>query len=348
MTKTHSVALIGLGMAVAPHAKSLRDLERQGRVRVAGGWSPSAERRARFAEAFGLPTVDSLERILDDKSIDTVLLLTPPNARSELLEKLARARKHVIMEKPIERTSAAAERLVRLCEAAGVRLGIVLQHRFRPAALKLRELLGAGALGDLSLVQLTVPWWRPQAYYDEPGRGTLARDGGGVLISQAIHSLDLMLSLAGPVIEVASIGGTSRLHRMETEDFVAAGLRFANGALGGVIATTGFYPGSPEQLILAGTKGTATLTGDALRVHYQSGHSESVESQGGTGGGADPMAFPHDAHLALITEFLDALDAGREPAVPGRQVLGVHHLIDALLLSSRRGQAMAPGTEEMP
>ncbi|HUN45582.1 MAG TPA: Gfo/Idh/MocA family oxidoreductase [Stellaceae bacterium] len=348
MSKTHSVGIIGLGMAVTPHAKSLRDLQQQGRLRVACAWSPSAQRRDRFAQNFGLPTVDRLDRLIDDPAIDTVLLLTPPNARLELIERLAKARKHVIMEKPIERTTAAAERIVALCDQARIRLGIVLQHRFRPAAVKLRELLAAGALGDLALAQLTVPWWRPQAYYDEPGRGTLARDGGGVLISQAIHSLDLMLSLAGPVIEVAAIAGTSRLHRMETEDFVSAGLRFANGALGGVIATTGFYPGTPEQLILAGAKGTAMLAGDGLRVQYQDGRSESVEGEGKTGGGADPMAFPHDAHRALIAEFFDALDAGREPAVPGHQVLGVHHLIDALLLSARRGQAVAPGTEEMP
>lgn len=344
MSKKHTVGIIGLGMAVTPHARSLMDLERQGRLRVASAWSPSPARRQAFAKAFPLPIADDLERVLADPEIDTVLLLTPPNARLELIERLAAAGKHVIMEKPIERTTAAAERIVEICERAGVRLGIVLQHRFRPAALRLRQLLAEGALGDLTLAQLTVPWWRPQAYYDEPGRGTLARDGGGVLISQAIHSLDLMLSLAGPVIEVAAVAGTSRLHRMETEDFVSAGLRFANGALGGVIATTGFFPGTQEQLILAGTGGTATLTGDALRVAWLDGRSEEVAGHGKTGGGADPMAFPHDAHMALIADFLDALDAGREPTASGHQVLSVHHLIDALLLSAHRGQAVAPGT----
>lgn len=345
MSKPHSVAIIGLGMAVTPHARSLRDLQQAGRLRVGAAWSPSAARRAAFGKAFDFPIADSVDRVLDDRAIDTVLLLTPPNARLELIERLAAAGKHVIMEKPIERTTAAAERIVGICAAAKIRLGIVLQHRFRPAAVRLRQLLAEGALGDLALGQLTVPWWRPQAYYDEPGRGTLARDGGGVLISQAIHSLDLMLSLTGPVAEVSAVAGTSRLHRMETEDFVSAGLRFANGALGGVIATTGFYPGTPEQLILAGTRGTAMLAGDALRVQWLDGRSEEVAGHGKTGGGADPMAFPHDAHMALIADFFDALDEGREPAATGREVLGVHRLIDALLHSAERRQAVAPATD---
>jgi predicted dehydrogenase len=222
-----------------------------------------------------------------------------------------------------------------------VRLGVVLQHRFREGSSRLRKLLDDGALGRLATVQLLVPWWRPQSYYDEPGRGTLARDGGGVLISQAIHSLDLMLSLAGPVQEVAGIAGTSALHRMETEDFVGAGLAFANGALGGLVATTAAYPGGPERLVLGGTLATATLEAGTLTVAYQDGRAERFGEPAGTGGGADPMAFPHDWHLALHRDFFDALDTGRAPRVTGREALRVHRLIDALLESARTGRRTA-------
>ena len=218
---------------------------------------------------------------------------------------------------------------------------MVFQHRFREASEHLRALLARGALGDLAAVNVISPWWRPQSYYDEPGRGTLARDGGGVLITQAIHTLDLTLSLAGPVAEVAAITGTTGLHRMETEDFAGAGLRFANGAFGALIATTAEYPGFPERIELIGHKGTAILTAGMVTVHYQDGRGERVGEEQGTGGGADPMAFPHDAHRAVLTDFLDALDHDRAPRVTGREALRVHHFIDAVLRASAERRTVA-------
>ncbi|MCP3916699.1 MAG: Gfo/Idh/MocA family oxidoreductase [bacterium] len=329
----HGVAMIGLGMACAPHARSLLALAE--RVRCHAVWSPSEERRAGFAQRHRLPAVTDVAQILDDERIGAVLLITPPNARRELVEALAARGKHILMEKPVERTTAAATELVERCEAAGVRLGIVFQHRFREASVALRARVQSGALGEIHSVQVNVPWWREQGYYDEPGRGTYARDGGGVLISQAIHTLDLMLSLTGPVSEVAAVAATSAVHAMESEDFVGAGLRFASGAHGALMATTALYPGSSESLTLAGSRGTATLDAGALRVQYRDGRSETVGESGGTGGGADPMAFPHHWHQRLIEDFLDALDEGRDPLSSGRSALAVHRLIDALLQSAR-------------
>ena len=334
------IGVIGLGMAVAPHAKSLLELRQAGRIEVAGGWSPSEARRHAFQREHGLPALPSLDALLDD--VDAVLLLTPPNARTALVERLAGAGTHILMEKPLERDTAAAEHIVDTCRNAGIRLGVVLQHRFRRASLRLRALLEEGTLGAPAAVQVSVPWWRPQGYYDVPGRGTLARDGGGVLISQAIHPLDLMLSLAGPVASVAAIAGTSALHRMETEDVVGAGLRFAGGALGSVFATTACFPGSGEQLVLACTHGTATLAGGSLAVQWHDGRTETLEGEARTGGGADPMAFSNDAHRALIADFVDAVAAGRDPAITGEQALAVHRLIDALLLSARERRTVSP------
>src|SRR6266851_3324508 len=141
----HRVALIGLGMAVTPHAKSLLDLKH--RTQVAYAYSPSAARRSKFAERFAFPLTDRLETILDDRSVNAVLILTPPNTHLEIVERFAAAGKHILLEKPLEITLARAERLVAAC--AKVTLGIVLQHRFRPAAEKLHELLAAGRLGKL-------------------------------------------------------------------------------------------------------------------------------------------------------------------------------------------------------
>lgn len=333
MKDRRGVGVIGLGMASLPHGKSLAAL--RDRVEVRGVFSPSAERRHAFAERFDLPAVDRVEHILDDPAISAVILLTPPNARQELVEALSSRKKHILLEKPIERTTAAAAAIVENCERADVRLGIVFQHRFRDASMALRQKLERGDLGKIQTVQLAVPWWRPQSYYDEPGRGTYARDGGGVLISQAIHSMDLMLSLTGRVKEVAAIAGTSGLHQMESEDFVGGGLRFANAALGSIMATTASYPGSQEMITITGDKGTANLAGGELAIAYLNGRAEQVGETTGSGGGADPMAFPHDWHQRLIEQFLDALDDNREPSPNGREALDVHRLIDALMLSAR-------------
>jgi UDP-N-acetyl-2-amino-2-deoxyglucuronate dehydrogenase len=335
----HRIAVIGLGMAVTPHARSLLDLRE--RVEVAYAFSRSAARRNAFAERFDFPTTGDLDRIVGDASVDAVMILTPPNTHLELVERFAGAGKHVLLEKPLERSTERALRLVEAAEAAGVKLGVVFQHRFREASEHLRELLQQGALGELAAINVISPWWRPQSYYDEPGRGTLARDGGGVLITQAIHTLDLLLSLTGPAAEVAAITGTTSLHRMDTEDFAGAGLRFANGAYGALMATTAEYPGFPERIELIGTRGTAILTAGVVTVHWQDGRAERFGEEQGTGGGADPMAFPHDAHRALLADFLDALDQDRDPRVTGREALRVHRFIEAVLQSSAERRAVA-------
>jgi predicted dehydrogenase len=334
--------MIGLGMAVSPHARSLLDL--RDRVEVAYAFSRSAVRRRAFAARFDFPLTGDLDRIIDDASVNAVMILTPPNSHLELVQRCAAAGKHILLEKPLERSTERALQLVETAHAKGVKLGVVFQHRFRDASEHLRRLLERGALGDLVAINVISPWWRPQSYYDEPGRGTLASDGGGVLITQAIHTLDLTLSLAGPVAEVAAITGTTGLHRIETEDFAGAGLRFANGAVGALMATTAEYPGFPERIELIGIEGTAIITAGIVTVHYQDGREERVGEEQGTGGGADPMAFPHDAHRALLTDFLDALDHDREPRVTGREALRVHHLIDAVLRASAEGRTVAVAT----
>jgi len=331
-------AIIGLGMAVTPHAKSLLGL--RDRVEVACAYSPTPARRGAFAAKFGLPVTGDLDAVLNDPSIDYAVLLTPPNARADLVRRLAAAGKHILMEKPVERTTAAAQALVGVAEQAGVTLGIVLQHRFRAVAEQLSERLASGALGTLAAASITVPWWRDQAYYDEPGRGTFARDGGGVLISQAIHTLDLALSFTGPADEVVAVGGTTPLHRMEAEDFVAAGIRFANGAVGSLMATTAFFPGAPERIELACRRANAVLGPGGVSIRYHDGREEDFGEPQGSGSGADPMDFPHDAHRALHADFIDAIENRRAPRVTGRDALRVHRFIDALVEAARTGTAV--------
>jgi predicted dehydrogenase len=323
------VGIVGLGMAVTPHAKSLLDLKY--RVQVAYAFSPSVERRRKFAERFPFPQCDRLETILDDTAVDAVLVLTPPNTHLDVVERCAAAGKHVLLEKPLEVSTAKAEQLVN--KTSLVKLGVVLQHRFRPAAEKLREQLND--LGKLVSASAAIPNWRPQSYYDQPGRGTRWRDGGGVLLTQAIHTLDLFLSFVGEPLEVKSFVTTTPIHRMETEDLAVAAVRFKSGAIGTVHATTTAYPGFPERIELIGTRGTAQLEGTSLKVQIQDQPAFSFSSESGAGGtGADPMAFPHDWHRGVLTDFLDSIEQNRDPRVSGAEALKVHRFIDRILQSA--------------
>jgi len=336
--KPLGIGIVGLGMVADVHARALAELA--DRIEVRGVYARESARRAAFAARHGLPAAPSLEAMLADPDVGAILLLTPPDARRDIVEAAAAAGKHILAEKPLERSAAAAAELVEICDRAGVTLATVFQHRMRESSRALAALCRSGDLGQLAAVQVAVPWWRPQSYYDEPGRGTYARDGGGVLVTQAIHILDLMLALAGPVAEVAAIAGTTRLHRMEAEDFVGAGLRFAGGALGALVATTAAFPGGTESLALTFEAGSACLEGGTLTVTRRDGVTERIGAAAATGGGADPMAFPHDWHRDIIADFADALRTGNPPAVPGRAALAVHRLIDALLASARDGRSV--------
>jgi len=315
-------------MAVTPHAKSLLDLK--DRVEVAYAFSPSRERRAKFAERFPFPQCDRMDTILDDRSVGAVLVLTPPNTHLEIASRCAAAGKHVLLEKPLETSTARAEQLVK--KMSHLKLGVVLQHRFRPAAEKLREHLRD--LGRIVSASATIPNWRPQSYYDQPGRGTRARDGGGVLLTQAIHTLDLFLSFAGDPVEVKSFATTTPVHKMETEDLAVAAVRFRNGALGVVHATTTAYPGFPERIELIGTRGTALLEGTSVKVQIHDEKPFEFKTEAGGGGtGADPMAFPHDWHRSVLEDFLDSIEKNRQPRVSGAEALKVHRFIDRILQS---------------
>ena len=334
------LGVVGAGMAAKPHALALNALK--DRIEVRGVWRRDPAALAEFCATYGFPPASSLEAMLADPALDAVLILTPPNARQEIVEAAARAGKHILMEKPVERTTSGAEAIVTTCDKAGVTLGIIFQHRFRAASMALAAKVMSGEMGALHAAHLVVPWWRPQqGYYDKPGRGSFAQDGGGVLITQAIHALDLMLSLTGPVGAVTALAATTGLHRIETEDFVAGGLEFANGAVGALMATTANFPGGAESLTLNFARASATLTGGNLTLSWFDGRLETIGEASSSGGGADPMAFPYDWHMAQIADFADAVQEGRQPLSTGHTALAVHRLIDALIASSREGRRVA-------
>jgi predicted dehydrogenase len=338
-TAKRRIAIVGLGMAHKPHLASLRDLS--DRVEIAACYAPSAERRQAFKQANpDLNVTDQLEQSLADPTLDGVILLTPPTTHLDLVQRCAAAGKHVLLEKPIEVSVERARRCVEAMDRADLRFGVVLQHRFRAAALKLRDLVGSGELGALVSGSAAIRWWRPPEYFAQPGRGMKARDGGGVLLTQAIHTLDLFQSLTGPVTQVAAMASTSPLRSIDTEDIAAAAVRFANGAIGTIDATTVSYPGQPERIELACERGTAILLAEGLEVHWKDGRHLRHEGSAAGGGGADPMAFSHEAHKALITDFIDAIDEGRGPMVSGREAIRVQVLIEAILQSAAEERAV--------
>ena len=338
MSTRRRIAIIGLGMALKPHIRSLEELS--DRVEIAACYAPSAERRKAFAAAHGYPVADDLERVLQDRTIEAAVILTPPNTHLELVERCAAAGKHVLLEKPIDGTVARARRVVEAMERAGRKLAIVLQHRFRGVSRRLAELVQSGELGRLVSGSASIRWWRPPEYFAQAGRGMKARDGGGVLLTQAIHTLDLFQSLAGEIAEVAAFAATSSLRRIDTEDVVGAGVRFAEGAIGTIDATTVAYPGFPERIELACANATAQLNAETLDVWFKNGRHLREGGQASNSGGADPMAFSHEAHKALITDFLDAIDGDRNPVTHGREALKVQVLIESLLRSAAEGRAI--------
>lgn len=337
----HRVGIIGLGMALKPHLTSLEELS--DRVEIAACFTPSSERRKAFAAASPHPVVDSVDAVLDDKTIDVVFILTPPMSHLDLVEQCAAAGKHVLLEKPIDFTSERGAKQVAAMSKAGKKFAIMLQHRFRDASRRLRAAVKSGELGELVSASASIRWWRTPEYFAQPGRGMKSRDGGGVLITQAIHTLDLFQSLTGPVARVTAFAKTSPLRKIDTEDIAAAAVEFGNGAIGTIDATTVSYPGFPEKLELACANATAVLNAETLDIHYKDGRHVHHEGAASKSGGADPMAFPNDAHKALIVDFLDAIDGNREPEVSGAESLKVMRLIEAMLASAEQGRPVALG-----
>lgn len=334
MESAFDVAVVGAGMGAAPHLRSLHDLHAV--YPLTWVCARDAQRLAAVSLPEGVQRTTRLDDILQDPRVRAVLVLTPPAAHLDVVRQVAAAGKHVLVEKPLERDSGRARELVACCEAAGVKLAVMLQYRLREGAVRLRHLLRSGELGTLISASAQVRWWRAQSYYNEPGRGTLARDGGGVLMTQAIHTLDLLLSLIGPPQRVTGVVTTSALHQMECEDSASALLHYPRGAVAMVQATTAAYPGYPERIEINGSGGSATLQAGCLQIAFADGRSETLGVDSGNGGGADPMAFDHGPHRTVIQNFLDAVRDDCAPAVDGRSVLAVHAVIEAIIASSRQ------------
>ncbi|MBW4706493.1 Gfo/Idh/MocA family oxidoreductase [Roseobacter sp. YSTF-M11] len=336
------IALIGLGMVADTHLAAIQHSDKG--LHLVGVFGRDPGRAQMFSDkasgALGYPVArfTTAREIANSPEIDFVILATPPDARHEIVDMMAAAGKPILMEKPIERTLAAANKIVATCASQQVPLGIVFQHRARAGSQAMKQKVDAGVLGQIATVDIRVPWWREQSYYDAPGRGTYARDGGGVMINQAIHTLDLALWVLGPVLNVQALMRSTPLHHLEAEDWAGALFEMDNGAIGTLMATTAAYPGGAESLSVQGTKASAHLASGVLTVTLMDGRIETIGSQADTGGGADPMAFTHAWHQTIIEDFANCLKSGAPPIADGHSSLAAHRVIDAMERATVSGE----------
>ncbi|MBX2867568.1 MAG: Gfo/Idh/MocA family oxidoreductase [Acidiferrobacterales bacterium] len=332
------VALIGAGMIAQKHVEALSAARSRAQLLAIVSRHPeNALYLARHYAGDRPEFTSDLTSIAHNSEVQVVIVATPPSVRIDLVEALARSGKHILLEKPVARTVDEAEQVVDICERSGVQLGVLFQHRVRATSQEARRLLAGGTLGKPGLIEIAVPLWREQSYYDELERGTYARDGGGVLITQAIHTIDLALSLAGPVTSVQALTATTALHDMESEDFAVAGLHFASGAVGSLVASTAIYPRGHESITMHCEHGSLRLTSDEVVVSWRDGQqqifpaaSESTKQQV-----ASTQAY--EWHQAVIEDFINAVQLGRDPLVTGQVALESHRLIQAIESSSREG-----------
>src|SRR6516164_1238857 len=262
-------AIVGCGMIARFHARALAEVPG---ARLAALVSRNPANAQAIKQAFGLdcPTAATLEPVLRRTDVNAVIVTTPSGAHMEPAIRAAEAGKHVVVEKPLEITLERCDRIIEACDRHGVKLCTIFPSRFGDANRALKAAVAAGRFGRLTLGETTCKWWREQSYYDQGGwRGTKALDGGGALMNQAIHNVDLLLWMMGRATHVYGFTALLAHQRIEVEDTAVACLRFANGALGVIQATTSVHPGLPKTVAIHGDRGTAVIEqDDVLRWEF--------------------------------------------------------------------------------
>jgi UDP-N-acetyl-2-amino-2-deoxyglucuronate dehydrogenase len=316
-------AILGPGAVADFHRQAIENNADLGARLVAVGHHNPARFDA-ISERYGVPC-RKLDGLLRDPAVDVITLCTPSGQHAKQVIAAARACKHVLVEKPMALSLADADAAITACAEAGVKLGVTLQRRAEPLFRRIYDAIQAGDLGDLTAGVVTIPYFRGDAYYAQAEwRGTWAWDGGGVLMNQGIHLVDLLVWYLGDPVEVQAQAGT--LHRsVEVEDVLAANLRFANGALATIAATTTAEPGFPHRVEIYGTKGGIQVEGESVGrwslADPASAHVGPFESgvQAHAGAGGDPKAIPATGHTNLFRDFIHAVRQDRPPLVDGAE-----------------------------
>jgi predicted dehydrogenase len=329
------VGLIGAGNISDTHARALAELPG---AEIAAVYAPAALRAEQFTARHGGTPYDSLEQMLSHRPLDLVVIGTPSGLHADHGTAAAAHGVHVLVEKPIDVTTARTDALIEAASDAGVTLGVIFQDRLKPDVQRMKALIDRGRLGAPILANARVKWYRPPSYYrDSRWRGTSSLDGGGALMNQGVHTVDLLLWMFGPVRRVfaRTIAG---LHAIEVEDTAVAVLEFANGAIGTLEAATSAYPGYSRQIELTGSNGTLRLDGDDLvGVDLKDAHDDERPAAIGrvTASAASPVVSDPSAHVRVLEDFMRAVANHTAPCCDGAGARQSVALIEAIYQSAR-------------
>ena len=334
------IGIIGGGNISETHARAAREIAG---VEIAAFCGPNQEKIARLSRLYGGAVYDRLSSFLDYRPMDLVMIGSPSGLHAE--EGIAAARRglHVLVEKPIDVTTERADALTSECQRAGVKLGVCFQDRVAPDICRLKDLVDSGQLGMPILVSGRVKWYRPPEYNSgSRWRGTEALDGGGALMNQGVHTVDLLLWLMGDVERVYAKAVTA-FHDIEVEDTVVATLEFANGAIGTLEASTSVYPGYSRRVELTGSEGTIILESDRIiAADLRSPLAEPIDPPEETQNASATSAVVSDVrgHKKLLEDFLHAIATNGTPLCDGAEGRRSVALVQAIYESSRTGQAV--------
>ncbi len=343
---TRGFGIVGAGVIAAMHADAIATVPG---ARLVAVTDVAAGAAAAFAAARGCAAEPDLDALLARDDVDVICVCVPSGLHAEVGVRAAKAGKHLVVEKPIDVTLEAADRLIEAARTADVALTVISQHRFDPGLTELKRLLGEGALGRLVLGEASTKWYRTQAYYDSAGwRGTWAMDGGS-LMNQGVHYVDLLRWCMGPVTDVTAVC-TTQAHQIEAEDTALAIVRFGSGAVGTILSSTAARPGFPQRLEITGTEGTVIIEdGQMVRRAFGAGARADGDDGDADGDGrrlgtaSDPAALDVSGHAAQIADLLAAIDEGREPAVGGAAGRDTLEIVCAVYESARTGRTVTLG-----
>lgn len=343
MTKTVNFGLIGTGVGATFCAQGLSIIADTGKAKLVAVTSRREERAKEFASKWKLDFwYTDYREMLEKAPIDAVIISSPHYLHYPMAIDSMKAGKHTLVDKPMAISVKETDGMINEAKKRGVKLGVILPSRFDPTYRKLKNAVEEGKFGKLILGEAVVEWSRTQEYYDNsPWRGRWATEGGGALINQAIHTIDVLIWIMGsPKYLWAQIDTVA--HKIEVEDIAVATVRFENGALGVIQGSTAIYPGLPTRLEIHGTKGTAIVEGETLKRWSVIGEEEIVEKKvkEGLGSWASPELTPATNHAALIKDFAEAVLEDREPFVNGAEGKRSIEVIMAIYKSGRSGEVV--------
>jgi UDP-N-acetyl-2-amino-2-deoxyglucuronate dehydrogenase len=339
-------AIVGCGMIARFHARALADVPGAKVVALVSRSADSA-RKMKDELKLSCDLATDLDSVLQRKDVDVVIITTPSGAHMEPAVAAANAKKHVAVEKPLEITLERCDRIIDACVNNGVQLCTIFPSRFGDANVLLKKAVSAGRFGRLTLGETTCKWWREQSYYDLGGwKGTQALDGGGALMNQAIHNVDLLLWMMGHVTHIMGFTAMLAHERIEVEDTAVACLRFKSGALGVIQATTSVWPGLPKTIGVHGDQGSVIIQqDDLLRWEFKSPMPDDdairqrfAQRLGASGGSSNPAAISHVGHARQLADLVEAITTGRAPLVDGREGRKAVEVILGIYASQRTGR----------